>query len=58
MVLSVLISILSNTFARIDAVCALYILDLVNSTDPTAEYRMLAERWVISWGRTSTSLYS
>ena len=30
MTLSVLISILSNTFARIDAVCALNILDLVD----------------------------
>lgn len=31
--LSVLISILSNTFARIDAVCALGILDLVDPPD-------------------------
>ena len=33
--LSVLISILSNTFARIDAVRALIILDLVGPPDPT-----------------------
>ena len=33
--LSVLISILSNTFARIDAVRALMILDLVDPPDPT-----------------------
>jgi len=34
MVLSVLISILSNTFARIDAVCPLNVLDSVDLPDP------------------------
>ena len=37
--LSVLISILSNTFARIDAVCALTILDLVDPPDPNGSDR-------------------
>lgn len=56
--LSVLISILSNTFARIDAVCALNVLDLEDPPDPNVEHRTPAERWVFGCGRTSTPIYS
>ena len=46
MALSVLISILSNTFARIDAVCALVILNLVGPPDPNDSHRTPTGRWV------------
>lgn len=56
--LSVLISILSNTFARIDAVCTLNLLVLVDPTDPNVEHRTPAERWVVSCRRTSVHPHS
>ena len=47
MALSVLISILSNTFARIDAVRTLIILNLVCALDPNDVHRTPTGRWVL-----------
>ena len=67
MALSVLISILSNTFARIDAVRRLILLDLVDILNPNDAHRTPTWRWVIHGVRTcvpfhlhkvSTSTYS